>query len=581
MSSTALLPATAPFEPDDRVSLDRVLAGASATQRTWLSGFLAGLDLAPGGAVANAPPHPAEPLTIIYASESGNAERLAQDAGKAARKAGFKLRLLNFSDLDIAELHSHKRLIVIAATWGEGEPPYSAARAFADIMSPAAPRLEGVQFAVLALGDTAYAQFCAVGKALDNRLAELGASRATARVDCDLDFDAPAAAWIGTAIESLAPSQETADNVVAVDFTPRPPDASRDPVVAEVTELINLNSSRSEKTTVHLALAFEDGAPAYEPGDSLEVFAPNDPAMVDAVMAAAGLTVDHAFRQTLATTRDITTLSLATLDAYASLSGAAGLRRLIDDDHARGWIAGRQFVDLLEAFPAAISAEQLLGLTRALPPRAYSIASSRKEFADEIHLSVSAVRYSTHGRRRAGVASTHMADRTRTGGTLRVRVKPNRKFRLPEGSRDIIMVGPGTGVAPFRAFVQERRAVGANGRSWLFFGDRQYTHDFLYQLEWQDALKDGSLTRLDLAFSRDRPEKTYVQHRIWEARRDLVAWLEDGASFYVCGDMKAMAKDVRSALAQCFAGVKALSADAAEAAVVALERDGRYRQDVY
>jgi sulfite reductase (NADPH) flavoprotein alpha-component len=376
--------------------------------------------------------------------------------------------------------------------------------------------------------------------------------------------------------------EPAAANVVAVDFTQKAAaESSRDPLNAEVIEHIDLNSSRSDKETIHLALGFERGAPPYEPGDSLDVFPHNDPALVDAVLTCAGLGSDDRLRTTLTSERDVTTLSVTTLEKFVGATGHSGTRKLIDEAQARAWIAGRQLVDLLEAFPAQLSAEQLLGLTRPLPPRAYSIASSRKDVGDEAHLLVAAVRYQSHGRDRAGVASTYMADQVALGAQLRVRLKPNKHFRLPQPSTDIIMIGPGTGVAPFRAFVQERRAVGANGRSWLFYGDRNYTHDFLYQLEWQDALKDGSLTRLDLAFSRDTPEKIYVQHRVWDRRRDIVDWLENGANIYVCGDAKAMAKDVRAALVRSFADVKALTPENADAAVAALERERRYLQDVY
>jgi sulfite reductase (NADPH) flavoprotein alpha-component len=220
-------------------------------------------------------------------------------------------------------------------------------------------------------------------------------------------------------------------------------------------------------------------------------------------------------------------------------------------------------------------------VTRPLAPRAYSIASSRREVGDEAHLLISAVRYETQGRARKGVASCYVADRLKRGGRVRVKLKPNKHFGLPAVDKDIIMVGPGTGVAPFRAFVQERRAVAASGRSWLFFGDRQFTHDFLYQLDWQEALKDGALTRMDVAFSRDRPEKVYVQDKIWEKRVDLIAWLDNGASFYVCGDAKSMAKDVRAMLVRAYADVKALSPEAAEQAVAMLERSNRYLQDTY
>ncbi|WP_262297397.1 diflavin oxidoreductase [Microvirga sesbaniae] len=583
MSAFALLPQTAPFGDDDRLSLDRVLSAASPIQRAWLAGFLAGIDAgqAPLPRV-DAPARAAEPLTILFASESGNAERLAQDVAKLARKSGFKPKIVDFADLDVADLPQHGKLAVIAATWGEGEPPGRAARAYADLMGPSAPRLDGTSFAVLALGDTAYAEFCGVGKALDARFAELGAARAADRVDCDLDFEAPAAAWIKKALEAFAPAPESSGNVVSVDFGPRVSvEPSRDPVIGEVVEHVNLSSSRSDKETIHLALGFDGGAPAYEPGDALELFPENDPALVDAVLAATGVPADDSLRATLTTERDITTLSVKTLEAFAAETGHAELRKLLDEGQARAWIEGRQFIDLVEAYPATLTGQQLTALTRPLPPRAYSIASSRREVGDEAHLLIAAVRYEAHGRVRRGVASTFVADRLKAGATARVRLKPNKHFRLPDPSTDIIMIGPGTGIAPFRAFVQERRALAAGGRSWLFFGDRRYTHDFLYQLEWQDALKDGSLARLDLAFSRDTPQKVYVQHRLWEQRRDLVDWLDNGAQLYVCGDAKAMAKDVRAALVAALADVKALSPEAAEHAVVELERGRRYHQDVY
>lgn len=583
MTAPALLPRTAPFGEDDLAHLDRVLAAASATQRAWLSGFLAGLDA--GGAqpqaAPSAPPRAAEPLTILFASESGNAERLASDAAKLARKHGFKPKVVDFADLEVADLAQEKKLVVIAATWGEGEPPSRATRAYNELLSDAAPRLEGVTFAVLALGDTSYADFCGVGKKIDARLEALGGQRAVDRVDLDLDFESGAAAWLKRTVETLAPPPEAAGNVVAVDFTGRgAPEPGRDPVLAEVVEHINLNSSRSDKETIHLALGFEDRAPAYEPGDSLEIYPENDPTLVEAVLAATGLSGDDRARKLLLTERDITTLSLPGLEKYAAVTGHAGVKELLADG-AKAWIEGRQLIDLLEAYPAALDLDALTGLTRPLPPRAYSIASSRKEVGEEAHLLVAPVRYHSHGRARSGVASTHVADRLKRGASLRVKVKPNKHFRPPEPGTDAIMIGPGTGVAPFRAFIQDRRAAGAPGRNWLFFGERRFTHDFLYQLEWQDAMKDGVLTRMDLAFSRDAPEKVYVQHRLWERRRDLVEWLDGGAKLYVCGDAKAMAKDVRATLVAIHADVKGLSPEAAEAAVVALDREKRYLQDVY
>jgi sulfite reductase (NADPH) flavoprotein alpha-component len=254
---------------------------------------------------------------------------------------------------------------------------------------------------------------------------------------------------------------------------------------------------------------------------------------------------------------------------------------MFEDGTAKEWIIGRQLIDLVSNFPIGLTAEHLRQVTRPLAPRAYSIASSRREFADEAHLLISAVRYETHGRARKGVASNYVAERLKKGGRVRVKLKTNKHFRLPAADRDVIMVGPGTGVAPFRAFVQERRAAAATGRNWLFFGDRHYTHDFLYQLDWQEAMQDGALSRVDVAFSRDQPEKIYVQDKMWERRHDLIEWLDGGAFFYVCGDAKAMAKDVRATLVRAYGDVKGLAPDAAEQAVAALERGKRYLQDTY
>jgi sulfite reductase (NADPH) flavoprotein alpha-component len=585
MSSFATIPKTAPFAEEEIDLLNRVVGPANSLQRAWLAGFLAGVESVSGQAQPSAPARPAEPLTIIYASESGNCEKLANDLAKAARKNGLKPTLIDMADLDLAQLGAAKRLVVIAATWGEGEPPARATRAYSELMGEGAPRLDSVEFGVLALGDTAYAEFCAIGKKIDERLAALGAKRVVERVDCDLDFAQPAARWIGDALKVLAPPEadrsQGIGQVIEVDFGKPAAAPNTDIVEAEISEHVNLNSSRSNKETIHLALAFDGAMPAYEPGDSLDLYAENDPAYVDELLKLAGLAGDDRLRTELIKSRDVTTLSLKTVETYAAQTGHQYVKALLADNQAKEWIAGRQLIDLIAMFPIALTPDHLRALTRSLAPRAYSIASSRHEVGEEAHLLISAVRYETHGRARKGVASNYVAARLKRGGRVRVKLKPNKHFALPAGDRDIIMVGPGTGVAPFRAFVQERRATAATGRSWLFFGDRQFTHDFLYQLDWQEALKDGALTRMDVAFSRDTPEKIYVQHKMWEQRRDLIEWLDGGAHFYVCGDAKAMAKDMRATLVRAYADVKALSPEAGEQAVASLERDKRYLQDTY
>src|SRR5580765_3672602 len=579
------IPKTAPFAEEEIDLLNRVVGTASPIQRAWLAGFLAGLDASSGSGALSiqpaAPARPAEPLTIVYASESGNSEKLAGDIAKSARKNGLKPTIIDMADLDLSALTTAKRLVFIAATWGEGEPPARATRVYNELMGEGAPRLEGVEFGVLALGDTAYAEFCAIGKKIDERLAALGGKRIVDRVDCDLDFAEPAARWIGDAVKVLTPPN-AGGRVIEVDFGGKPAaPVSTDIVEAEIIEYVDLNSSRSDKETIHLALSFEGGAPAYQPGDSLDLYPENDPAYVDELLKIAGLAGDEKLRTDFIKSRDVTTLSLKTVETYAASTGHQYVKALLDDGQAREWIAGRQLIDLIATFPIALDADKLRALTRPLAPRAYSIASSRREVGDEAHLLISAVRYERHGRARKGVASNYVAERLKRGGHVRVKLKPNKHFALPSAEKDVIMVGPGTGVAPFRAFVQERRATQAKGRSWLFFGDRTFTHDFLYQLDWQDALKDGSLTRMDVAFSRDTPEKIYVQHKLWERSADLIQWLEGGAYFYVCGDAKAMAKDVRAALVRAYADVKGLSPEAAEQAVVTLEPEKRYLQDTY
>ena len=580
-SGFATIPKTAPFAEEEIDLLNRVVGPANALQRAWLAGFLAGVESVSGVAQPAAPARPAEPIMIVYASESGNCEKLAGDFAKAARKNGLKPTLIDMADLELAELTKAKRLVFIAATWGEGEPPARAVRSYGGLMGEGAPRLHGVEFGVLALGDTAYAEFCAIGKKIDELLAALGGKRVVDRVDCDLDFAQPASAWIGDALKVLTPPDANRGRVIEVDFGKPASAPNTDIVEAEISEHVNLNSSRSNKETIHLALAFEGGAPAYEPGDSLDIYPENDSAYVDELLKLAGLAGDDKLRAELIKTRDVTTLSLKTVETYAAQTGHQHVKALIADGHAKEWMVGRQLIDLIATFPIALTADHLRAVTRPLAPRAYSIASSRREVGEEAHLLISAVRYESHGRARKGVASNYVAERLKRGGRVRVKLKPNKHFGLPASEKDIIMVGPGTGVAPFRAFVQERRATAAKGRSWLFFGDRQFTHDFLYQLDWQDALKDGALTRMDVAFSRDTPEKIYVQHKIWEKRRDLIEWLDGGANFYVCGDAKNMAKDVRTTLVRAYADVKALSPEAAEAAVAGLERDKRYLQDTY
>jgi sulfite reductase (NADPH) flavoprotein alpha-component len=481
--------------------------------------------------------------------------------------------------------------MVFASTWGEGDPPSRAVDFYTALMGPEAPRLEGVRFAVLALGDTAYARFCATGKAIDERLAALGGTRAFDRIDLDLDYSKQAAEWTEKALGELAPSEGAGNaTVVHVDFKGGAPALDDDepqftaesPLTGEISTLVNLNGSGSTRETWHVEIAAEAAGFSYLPGDAIGVVPENDPQIALELAEAVGLGADGAVVQKLRERYDVTTLSRALVENYAKLTQRTDLAHLADAKAFAEFAEDRQLVDLFERYPEKLNPEQLLGLLRPLPGRLYSVASSPKAHPGEAHLLVGAVRWESYGKKRGGVASTYFADRRRVGDAVRVYVKPNRHFRLPEdGNRPIIMIGAGTGVAPYRAFIEDRAEDGAKGKSWLFFGERNFTNDFLYQLEWQEALESGMLSRIDVAFSRDQPEKIYVQQRLWEARSDLIKWVEDGAHIYVCGDEKGMARDVDVMLGRILAEAARGDDEAGRAKLKELTKAGRYQRDVY
>ncbi len=576
MPASPMLPKTAPFADDQIAALNTVMSASTADQRTWLAGFLAGFAAAndsPGAAqAAAATPVRRAPLTILFGTESGNSEALAAQARKAATKLGFAPKVVDMAEISMTQLAELENVLVIASTWGEGDPPQRAVDFQDALMADGAPRLEKLRYAVLALGDRAYAQFCEVGKRFDDRFAALGATRVTDRIDCDLDFETPASTWIDATLPILKPADEPEVDhaVIHVDFARPTADGPTraKPFAAEASEHVRLTGSRSTSDTHHIELSLEGSGILYEPGDALGVIPRNDPVLADAVLTASGLPGDAALRTALIERLDITTLTGKQVEDFSKLTGFTA---------EPGWATGRQIIDLLEAGASRLSAEQLTGLLRPLPPRYYSIASSRKAVGEEAHLLVAALRYDSHGRARQGVASVDLTGRT--WDRVQVFLRPNQHFRLPaDPNRSVIMIGPGTGVAPFRGFLQEREAEGAHGKNWLFFGHRNFTHDFLYQLEVQDWLKNGVLNRLDVAFSRDQPAKRYVQDAMWEQRADLAGWLRDGAALYVCGDMNAMAKDVHATLLRILADQ---GAQDAKAELDAIRRDGRYLRDVY
>jgi sulfite reductase (NADPH) flavoprotein alpha-component len=590
VTAVPLLPKNAPFTPEDIEMLNKVVARTTPQQRSWLAGFFAGFEAAQGGQMAQLAPaaKPRVPLTVLYASESGNAEALAMKTKKLAQKHGLDAKVFDMADVDLSILSKAKNLIVFASTWGEGDPPSRAVDFYEALMGNDAPQLKDVRFAVLALGDTAYVQFCAVGKAIDERLEALGGKRAADRVDLDLDFAKPAAAWTEKTLKELAPADADA-TVVHVDFSggmqlddDEPRYTADSPLEAEVATLINLNGTGSTRETWHVELATDAPDFVYAPGDAIGILPENDPELALAVAEAVGLGSDGEVVRKLRESYDITTLSRPLVDAYAKLTGRTDVAKLAEPDAFAEFASDRQLWDLFQIYAETLKPDQLYGLLRPLPGRLYSVASSPAAHPGEAHLLIGAVRWDSHGKKRKGVASTYIADHCKVGDPVRVYVKPNRHFRIPEdASRPIVMIGAGTGVAPYRAFVEERAERGGAGKSWLIFGERNYTYDFLYQLEWQEHLESGALSRLDVAFSRDQPEKVYVQHRLWEHRAELLKWIDEGAHIYLCGDEKGVGRDVDAALARILADTAQGDDEAGRVKLKELAKAGRYQRDVY
>ncbi len=568
----------------------------------WSSGYLAGLATrvaASPRAAAIAPAGEAQPagrLCIVYGSQTGNARRLAERLAQQAEAAGLVVRLLRADAYPVRELGRERHLYLVISTQGDGDPPDDA-RGFVDfITGRRAPRLNQLKYAVLGLGDSSYPQFCAIGRRLDARLAELGATRLLDRGDADLDLESIAAPWLEQALTAAKEALKTPTppaTVTPLRAVPAVSAYSRErPFAAELLVNQRITGHGSDRDIRHLELSLEGAGLSYAPGDALGVWPLNPPTLVQAVLDTLRLdgdsVVKHAgeslpLRQWLREKRELTRLARPFLVRHATHAGRGELDRLLaaDDPAASNrLLAEMQVIDLLQRYPATWPAPELVDALRALAPRLYSIASSQKLVGAEAHLTVAHIEYAAVSGTRWGVAS-HFLAASEEGARLPVFIERNERFRLPaDPSRDVIMIGPGTGVAPFRGFVQERIAVGATGRNWLLFGNAHFRSDFLYQTEWQEALKQGGLHRLDLAFSRDQSNKLYVQNRLREHGRELYAWIEGGTHLYVCGAI-AMGKDVHAALIDVIAEYGGRSREDAGEYINDLQQQGRYARDVY
>lgn len=583
-----VLPESAPFTPE---------------QRAYLNGFLAGLFShapVPAAAAAASTVKPLTPLAVLFGSQTGTAEKLAKRIAKEAGQRGFAPTVHDLAKYPPSQLAAEPAVLLITSTYGDGEPPDNAKAFWEALRADAAPRLGQTRFSLCALGDSNYPRFCQFGRDVDARLEALGARRVLPRQDCDMELDQPFATWLGAALSALQDDGGTA----APSSILHPPSASEsaeegwsktNPYPARLKTNRRLSGAGSAKDVRHFEIALGDSGLAYEAGDALGVWPANCPDLVAAVLAAGGWDGEEAvpgrdggensLRMALLRDYELGRIPNPLLAHFARASGDAALQQLVEPS-ANGalqkFLYGRDVLDLLQGHPGVrLKPAEFVALLRKSQPRLYSISSSPKAHPGEVHLTVSALRYEAGGRGRKGVASCFLADRCAEDTPVPVFVHANAAFRPPAGDVPLVMVGPGTGIAPFRAFLEERAATGSTGRNWLLFGDQTAAQDHLYRDEIEGFVRDGRLARLDLAWSRDQAEKVYVQHRMLAAADELWRWLEEGAAVYVCGDASRMAKDVDAALHQVIERAGGRSADAAREYVKAMQAGRRYQRDVY
>ncbi|OEK76180.1 sulfite reductase [NADPH] flavoprotein alpha-component [Staphylococcus saprophyticus] len=601
-----------PFDQEQAAQLNQIFQTLTAEQQIWLTGYLT----AQQGAVAQtteAPQQVAEyvlnnesesqtnndrHITVVYGSETGNAQSLAEIFADRLVEHNYTVKLTAMDEIKQKEFKKVEDLFVITATHGEGDPPDNALTFHEFIHSRKAPKLENVRFSVLALGDESYEYFCQTGKDFDAKLLELGAERLTDRQDCDLDFDDLAEKWMNKNIEILNQSTGHGSTVTSTETVQSAKEkrySKSNPYKAEVLENINLNGRGSNKEVRHVELLLDNYGESFEPGDCVVVLPQNEPEIVTLLIETLGWDKDIEIpinddgdtlplEKALTEHFEITKLTKPLLQKAAELFGNTELLSQINNaEWIQQYVDGRDVIDLLIEFPTSeLKPETFYKLLRKLPAREYSIASSYEATPDEVHITVGAVRYEAHERTRKGVCSVQLAERIQPGDTLPIYLKKNPNFKFPfDEETPVIMIGPGTGVAPFRSYMQEREELGLSGNTWLFFGEQYFTTDFLYQTEWQAWLKDETLAKLDLAFSRDTEEKIYVQHRIAQQSELFYQWLQDGAAIYVCGDEKHMAKDVHDTIRSVIEQEGDMSEADAEAYLTQMKQEKRYQRDVY
>ncbi|MCC8375273.1 MULTISPECIES: NADPH-dependent assimilatory sulfite reductase flavoprotein subunit [Photorhabdus] len=589
-----------PVSPEQLVRLQSAIGDFSPTQLAWLSGYFWGMVNQQPQVQAVAPAVPAqETITLISASQTGNARRLAEQLREDLLAQKLNVNLFNAGDYKFKQIAQEKILIIIASTQGEGEPAEEAVALYKYLYSKKAPKLNGTVFAVFGLGDTSYERFCQAGKDFDNRLNELGAQRLLERVDADVEYQQVAAQWrkqltgilkqripAATGTVTTSAQNRSVNEIFSTSYT------KQAPLTAALATRQKITGRGSDKDVRHIEIDLGDSGLRYQPGDALGVWFENDPELVDEVLNLLWLQGTEqvevngqklSLREALIRHVELTQNTSVIVEKYAVLAKDEKLFSLIADKQAlQQYAHNKPIADMIREAASQPEAQQFIDLLRPLTPRLYSISSSQAEVENEVHLTVGMVRYEINGRVRTGGASGYLADRLQENGDIRIFIEHNDNFRLPADPRTpVIMIGPGTGIAPFRAFMQQREADGAEGKNWLFFGNPHFTEDFLYQVEWQRYVKDGLLTRIDLAWSRDQRHKVYVQDKLREQGEEVWCWIEEGAHLYVCGDANRMAKDVEHALLDIIAEHGGMDTEQADEFLSELRLERRYQRDVY
>ena len=583
-----------PLTEEQLLALGKLAQDITPEQALWISGYLEGRTAAATPVVAqvanNELPVAQASLTILYGTETGNSKKIAELLSQKAKEANISAKVYSLYDYKHKTLKTEQNLAIIVSTHGQGIPPDMAEDFHTYILGKKAPKLPQVNYAVLALGDKSYKHFCKTGADIDTALQGLGAKALTPIVKCDINYEDDAEQWINTLVKTITPASATA--TAAPLATPSTNSYSKkNPFLAPLLEKIKITGAGSDKEVYHLELSLENSGITYEPGDSIGIYAKNPSELVDHIISNTGFYPEtivkvnddkYTIKEALKHHLEITIINFYTLKEYYNKTQNPKLKKLIQDDKKLDeYLYGHDLLDVLEDFPHTWEADELVSILHPLPPRLYSISSSMDSVGEEVHATISVVRYENKNRLRHGACSTHLIDHLEIDDEVAIFIDQNSGFKLPKADSKIIMIGAGTGVAPYRAFLQQRESQDIKEGSWLFFGDRNFHSDFLYQLEWQKLLKSKHLEKMSVAFSRDQEEKVYVQHRLLEHQAEIYKWIEDGAHLYVCGDMKHMANDVNNTLYNIIKEQGKLSEKKAKEYIKNLKKEQRYQLDVY